>query len=193
VRDATIAKPITCCLLVIVTTNGYADRLIRRSDGEIALLGLGTPDAKKDRYCFKSCNDRNSKIFSLKEYFYQAGKDCGPPKIFGGLESIKIDGTEEPSKAETCSTGKSCLRYIVKSSDEVETIFAGAKKGDKIELTTSDFDKTKLSTSTQNVNLMVRFVPEKTGQVKETLSFTKIPASGDFVNMVTGRKASLPK
>jgi hypothetical protein len=187
-RLVLIIPLITCSLLQIFASNSYADRLIRRSDGEIVLLGFGTPDGKKETVLFKGCTDPDSKIFSLKEYLFQIGKDCVPPKIFSGLESIRIDGTGEPNKVESCSTGKSCLRYIVKSSEEVETVFAGARKGDRIEVTISDFDKTKSNTSTQNVDLTVRFVPEKTGQVKDILNFSKVPASGDFVNKVTVEK-----
>jgi hypothetical protein len=108
--------------------DSYADRLIRRSDGEIILLGLGTLDAKKETVLFKGCKDRDSKIFSLRVYLFQAGKDCGQPDIFSGLESIQRDGTEQPHKVEICSTGKTCLRYIVKSSKELENVLAGAKK-----------------------------------------------------------------
>jgi len=154
---------------------------------------LGTPDAKKETVLFKGCKDRDSKIFSLKEYLFQTGKDCGQPDIFSGLESIQIDGTEQPNKVEICSTGKTCLRYVVKSSEKVESVFTGAKKGDRIEVTISDFAKGKTSVRTQNVNLTVRLVPEKTGQVKGTLNFSKVPASGDFVNKVTVEKGGLPK
>lgn len=192
-RFVVVIPFIATCLFLIFTTDSYADRLIRRSDGEIILLGLGTPDAKKETVLFKGCKDRDSKIFSLKEYLFQTGKDCGQPDIFSGLESIQIDGTEQPNKVEICSTGKTCLRYVVKSSEKVESVFTGAKKGDRIEVTISDFAKGKTSVRTQNVNLTVRLVPEKTGQVKGTLNFSKVPASGDFVNKVTVEKGGLPK
>src|SRR5687768_11605801 len=87
-----------CFLFVLCIPNSFADRLIRRSDGDIFLLGLGIPDAKKETVLFRSCNDRNSKLFSLKDYLFQSGKDCGPPKIFSGVESIRIEGTNEPHK-----------------------------------------------------------------------------------------------
>src|SRR5258706_6913940 len=183
----------TIWLLGVLLTSSHADRLIRRSDGEIFLLGLGTPDAKKETVLFKNCKDRDSKIFSLKEYLFQSGKDCGSPKIFSVLESIRIDGTGEPNKVVACSTGKTCLRYTVKSSEEVDNVFTGAKIGDKIEVTISNFDNTKMSAGTQNGNLTVRFVSDKTGEVKDSLSFSKIPASGDFVNKVAGKMTDLPK
>lgn len=181
------------CLFTIFTTASYADRLIRRSDGEIILLGLGTPDASKETILFKGCKDRDGKIFSLKEYLFQAGKDCSGPDIFSGLESIQIDGTEQPNKVENCSTGKTCLRYIVKSSSKVESVFTGVKNGDRIEVSISDFGEGKSSTRTQNVDLTVRLLPETTGQVKDTLNFSKVPASGDFVNKVTVEKPGAQK
>lgn len=189
-RLVVVISFITSCLFAIFTTNSYADRLIRRSDGEIMLLGLGNPDAKKETVLFKGCKDRDSKIFSLKEYLFQTGKDCGQPDIFSGLESLQIDGTEQPNKVENCSTGKTCLRYIVKSSEKVESVFAGAKNGDRIEVSISDFGEGKTSARTQDVNLTIRWLPEKTGQVKDSLNFSKVPASGDFVKKVAVESGS---
>jgi hypothetical protein len=57
----------------------------------------------------------------------------------------------------------------------------------------SDFGERKTSTRTQDINLTVRLVPEKTRQVKDTLNFSKVPATGDFVNKIVVEKSGPPK
>src|SRR5262245_22363100 len=97
------SKSLVSALCLVCVTSVYsivhADRLIRRSDAKIS-IGLGNLDDKKQTVLFRGCNDKDGKIYNLKDYAYQTGKDCDGPPIFVILDSLDIDGTVKASKGD---------------------------------------------------------------------------------------------
>jgi|GEM_PF-5139589 len=132
-KKSKAALSVYCVVCIASIYNvAHADRLIRRSDAKIISIGLGNLDDKKQTVLFRRCNDKEGKIYNLREYAYQSGKDCEGPPIFSILNSLDIDGTVKASKGDDCSKGKTCLHYMVESPQKAEKVFGRAQKGDVI-------------------------------------------------------------
>ena len=177
-----------CCLawLVIFDVEAYADRLIRRSDARIVSIGVGTLDERKETVLFKGCADKEGKIFSLKKYVFQSGKDCDGPPIFAVLHALKIDGAIKASTSEGCSYEKSCLRFIVQSPKEAENVFDRAQKGDVIDVfvrPNAAYDAA-LAKYPASVNLTL-ILRATRGDITDTVTFKGVSASDSFIKTIT--------
>lgn len=183
---ASFACVVSFFLVLLVLSDVHADRLIRLVDGSIVLLGVGNLDAKKATVLFRGCKDKEGKVYSLKEYSFQSGKDCGPP-VFPALGSLDIDGTILSTKTTGCPAGQTCFQYLVESPQQVEKLFSGAKKGDKIEVFLFKIGKTTESQHTKDIDFVLQLT-EKTGKVRDVLTFKNVLASDDFVKKVAMKK-----
>lgn len=183
-RKISLMAPLSLCVVLGQVSITKADRLILRTSGQIVGLGEGNLDAKKETVLFKKCKEAEAEPFSLRDYHFQTGKDCGPP--VWGFHSINIDGTVMSANAEKCSSGQPCLRYTVKSARAIEKLFVDAKEGDKIELVVSKVNETP-SVQYKNIDLILRLVEAK-GNVRQTLTYHKVSASDEFLSKAVAKQ-----
>jgi hypothetical protein len=174
-------------VLAMFYANAHADRLIRRSDAKIISIGLGNLDEKKQTVLFRSCADKEGKIFNLKEYAYQTGKDCDGPGIFTILYSLGIEGAAKASTGEDCSTGQNCLRYVVKSPEDAEKVFDRPQKGDVIDVFIGKSSSEKGKARTREIDLILK-LKRHNGAVADTMTFKNIAASDSFVATIAPEK-----
>ena len=165
--------------MAVFYVDAHADRLIKRSNPQIISIGLGNLDEKSQTVLFRSCKDKESKIFKLKDYAYQPGRDCEGPATFTVVDSLKIDGAVKTGDASTCSTDQGCLRYMVNSPQDAEKLFDGVQKGDVIDVIVSKSKNDKPSKNATYVDLLLNLKGTK-GGITETMIFKNVSASDRF-------------
>jgi hypothetical protein len=157
--------------------DAHADRLFRRSTGEVIAVGVGAFDKKKTSILFVPCKSHQSTVYKLAEYYLQTGDDCNEPNPWGVLSSLGIDDSTRVAESKDCPKDHICREYTIDSPDRVEKVFSSAKRGDTLDIKIISKSGDRLSWGSldegKKLDMTVQ-LKEKGGKIKESATFENL-------------------